>query len=79
MFKRILSIALLAGAGGLTAGAIEAIAISKDGARFELAESGRPFVPWGFNYDRDYKMRLIEEYWDKEWETVAADFRRNNV
>ena len=38
----------------------------------DSTDSGRPFVPWGFNYDRDYKMRLIEEYWDKEWNTVAA-------
>ena len=58
-----------------TAGAEEAIAISKDGKGFVLAESGRPFLAWGFNYDRDYKMRLIEEYWDKEWNTVASDFR----
>ncbi len=51
------------------------IAISKDGKCFVYAESGKPFVPWGFNYDRDYKMRLIEDYWTDEWDTVAADFR----
>ncbi len=54
----------------------EAIAISKDGKSFVLADSGQPFVPWGLNYDRDYKMRLIEDYWDKEWDTIAADFQQ---
>ncbi|MCY3021532.1 MAG: cellulase family glycosylhydrolase [Planctomycetota bacterium] len=37
--------------------------------------AGRQFVPWGFNYDRDFKLRLLEEYWDAEWQTVAEDFR----
>jgi hypothetical protein len=32
------------------------------------------FVPWGFNYDRDYKLRLLEEYWADEWATVDQDF-----
>ena len=73
--KRIFSSTLLLVAFSAAANAVEAIAISKDGKGFVLADSGRPFVAWGFNYDRDYKMRLIEEYWDKEWDTVAADFR----
>ena len=37
--------------------------------------SDKPFVPWGFNYDRDHRMRLIEDYWVDEWDTVASDFR----
>lgn len=36
--------------------------------------SNRPFHPWGFNYDRDYRMRLLEDYWQTEWPTVARDF-----
>jgi hypothetical protein len=32
------------------------------------------FVPWGFNYDHDEKGRLIEDYWEKEWQKVEADF-----
>lgn len=36
--------------------------------------TGEPFCPWGFNYDRDHRGRLLEEYWDTEWPTVAADF-----
>lgn len=53
----------------------ESIRVSADGKGFVLANSGRPFIAWGFNYDRDYKMRLIEEYWDQEWSTVEVDFR----
>src|SRR5262249_38587280 len=34
------------------------------------------FIVWGVNYDRDYRMRLIEEYWDAEWATVESDFRQ---
>jgi hypothetical protein len=58
------------------AGTVEAIRISADGNGFVRADSGRPFIAWGVNYDRDYKMRLIEEYWDTEWSTVESDFRQ---
>jgi hypothetical protein len=51
------------------------IAPAPDGNGFVRAASGEPFIPWGFNYDRDYKVRLIEEYWDAEWATLAQDFR----
>jgi hypothetical protein len=39
-----------------------------------LAESGRPFVPWGLNYERDAAGRLLEEIRDEDWETLEADF-----
>jgi hypothetical protein len=48
------------------------IAVSKDKKSFVLEASGRPFVPWGFNYDHDEKGRLIEDYWEDEWPTVEA-------
>lgn len=54
---------------------LEWIKVSADGKGFAGASSGKPFVPLGFNYDRDYKLRLIEEYWDTEWQTVVDDFR----
>jgi hypothetical protein len=54
---------------------MEWLEVAKDGKGFVRAASGKPFVPWGFNYDRDFKLRLIEEYWDAEWQTVAEDFR----
>src|SRR5688572_32565665 len=60
---------------GFAAPRLERVKVSADDRSFVLADSGKPFVPWGFNYDRDHKLRLIEEYWDAEWETVAADFR----
>jgi Cellulase (glycosyl hydrolase family 5) len=56
-------------------GNLEWIKVSKDKRGFVCAASGRPFVPWGFNYDRDYKMRLLEDYWEAEWPTVVEDFR----
>jgi aryl-phospho-beta-D-glucosidase BglC (GH1 family) len=32
-------------------------------------------VAWGFNYDHDDAGRLLEDYWNQEWPTVAADFK----
>jgi hypothetical protein len=52
------------------------IAVAKDKKGFAFDPSGRPFVPWGLNYDHDDKGRLIEEYWDGEWPTVEAHFRQ---
>jgi sugar phosphate isomerase/epimerase len=62
-------------AASLAAAEMEWLQVSKDGRGFVGATSGQTFTPWGFNYDRDYKLRLIEEYWDAEWQTVADDFR----
>lgn len=53
----------------------ERIQVSPDGRGFACADSGRPFLPWGFNYDHDAAGRLLEDYWLQEWSTVAADFR----
>jgi hypothetical protein len=50
------------------------VRVSDDKTGFVL-DTGRPFVPWGFNYDHDAKGRLIEDYWDDEWDAVAGDFR----
>ncbi len=55
--------------------ALEWIQVSSDHRGFVTSPSNRKFIPWGFNYDRDFKMRLIEDYWLTEWETVAGDFR----
>ncbi len=51
------------------------VEISPDGTNFVLHGADTVFHPHGFNYDRDYKLRLIEEYWDSEWSTVAEDFQ----
>jgi len=51
------------------------VRVSKDKRSFELAGSGRKFVPFGFNYDHDGGGRLIEDYWHDEWKTIEEDFR----
>jgi len=53
---------------------LEAIRVSKDGKGFTLEPSGKKFTPWGFNYDHDAKGRLIEDYWDTEWDAIKGDF-----
>jgi hypothetical protein len=50
------------------------VQVSKEKKAFVLEPSGRPFVPWGFNYDHDDRGRLIEDYWEDEWPTVEAHF-----
>jgi hypothetical protein len=50
------------------------VAVARDNKGFVLDPSGRPFVPWGFNYDHDDKGRLIEDYWQDEWPAVEAHF-----
>src|SRR5262249_19562829 len=35
----------------------------------------RPFTPWGFNYGRDQRFRLIEDYWGPEWSTIERQFK----
>ncbi|MFZ2643495.1 MAG: cellulase family glycosylhydrolase [Verrucomicrobiia bacterium] len=52
----------------------EWIVVGGDGKGFVCQPSGKPFTPWGFNYDHDHKSRLIEDYWESEWPTVEADF-----
>jgi hypothetical protein len=54
---------------------MEAVKVSADGKGFAFYPSGRPFVPWGFNYDHDETGRLIEDYWDADWLRVEEDFR----
>src|SRR5262245_29211207 len=54
--------------------ALERIRVSDDKRGFTLENSKKKVVPWGFNYDHDEKGRLIEDYWDKEWDKVVEDF-----
>jgi hypothetical protein len=53
----------------------ERVRLSPDRRGFSLEPSGRRFVPWGFNYDHDEKGRLLEDYWENEWQKVVEDFR----
>ncbi len=76
MFARSLGLLLLAGcaAAGGRADGMERVRVAPDGRSFALEPSGRPFVPWGFNYDHDEAGRLLEDYWDAEWPKVESDF-----
>jgi hypothetical protein len=65
---------LLIAPGAGRAADLEWVRVSDDRKGFVLDPSGRAFVPWGFNYDRDHKGRLIEDFWDEEWAKVEADF-----
>jgi Cellulase (glycosyl hydrolase family 5) len=55
-------------------GGLDWLKVAKNQRGFVCAASGRQFLPWGFNYDRDYKSRLLEDYWEAEWPTVVKDF-----
>lgn len=54
---------------------LEPIRVAPDQRGFVLHPSGRPFQPWGFNYDHDELGRLLEDYWHAEWPKVAEDFQ----
>ncbi len=56
------------------ADAMPTVHVSDDKQSFVLHPTGKQFVPWGFNYDHDRDGRLLEDYWDKEWKTIEADF-----
>ncbi len=62
-------------AGAVWAGTLPWVGVARDGRGFVLRPSGQPFVPWGFNYDRDDAGRLLEDYWEREWPRVEEDFR----
>jgi hypothetical protein len=68
------SLLLLIAACPASAAAMERVKVAPDSRGFVLADSGRTFVPWGFNYDHDGEGRLIEDYWDAEWPAVESDF-----
>src|SRR5688572_30122643 len=51
---------------------LERVIVSADGKGFALAESKKPFVPWGVNYGNT--GRLMDDFWDTEWDTLEGDF-----
>jgi hypothetical protein len=51
------------------------IRTSADQSHFVYDGTSERVVVWGFNYDRDDAGRLLEDYWEGEWDTVASDFR----
>lgn len=70
-----LVLALLVGRAEAAAKAkrLERIVVSPDGRGFVTAKSRQAFKPWGMNYGNNH--RLMEDFWDAEWETFAGDFR----
>lgn len=59
--------------------ALEPVVVSNETNRFVCSGSGKEFIPWGFNYDHDRANRLIEDYWEREWDTVVSDFQEMKV
>ena len=60
------------------AAGLEPIRVSADGRSFVQGDSGHPFRVWGVNYDHDShgtEPRLLEDYWENEWEKVRGDFQ----
>jgi cellulase (glycosyl hydrolase family 5) len=55
------------------------IVVNKSGDGFVLASTGARFIPWGLNYQRDERFRLLEDYWNDGgpdgWAKVERDFR----
>ena len=53
---------------------MEWIGLSADGQKLVEVSTGKTFQMWGVNYDRDYKLRLMDDYWFDDWDTVTEDF-----
>lgn len=50
------------------------IGVSKDKPHFVHTGTTTQFIPWGFNYDHDVEGRLLEDYWDADWDEVELHF-----
>jgi hypothetical protein len=54
------------------------IAVNEARDGFVFPATSAPFVPWGFNYSRDERFRLLEDYWNGDgpdgWAKVERDF-----
>ena len=72
--KLAVSCLLAVTAGHAPAADLEWVRVADDQRSFVLENSGRKFLPWGFNYDHDERGRLMEDYWDGEWVKIEEDF-----
>ena len=68
-----MTVALVLALAGAGPPQLDRVRVADDGKGFVLAASGLPFTPWGLNYGN--AGRLIEDFWETDWATVAADFR----
>ncbi len=68
---------MLSLACGRGAPELEPVHLSPDGKSFVTGPQDHPFRVWGVNYDHDStgEGRLLEDYWEHEWDTVRADFQ----
>ncbi len=78
-FAATIVVTILASTGAIfitnqAAAGLDPIELAKDKKSFVFAQSQKRFTPWGFNYDRDSAGRLLEDYWDDEWDKVEAHF-----
>ena len=67
-------VALLLPVAACATTTLERVVVAPDSRSFMTTPSAQAFVPWGFNYDHDSSMSLIEEYWESEWGRVEEDF-----
>ena len=51
------------------------VRVADDHRTFILEGTAKRFTPRGFNYDHDEKGDVIEDYWEKDWDRLAEDFR----
>jgi len=65
---------LLALCATAPAGPLPWVTLSDSGDTFVVQPDGAEFKPWGVNYDHDDGGRLLDEYWQKDWQTVVEDF-----
>ncbi len=56
---------------------VERVVVAAGGRGLMLAESNKPFHPWGMNYGN--AGRLMEDFWNTDWETIAGDLRELKV
>ena len=72
--KTLAALLLLWSGHALSAAApMERVRVAAEGRGFVLGQSARVFHPWGMNYGN--AGRLMEDLWNDDWETFAADFR----
>ncbi len=57
----------------ITACGLEPVRLSPEGTGFVMEASGRPFVPWGFNFVGEHHT-VLEEYWAEDWASTEEDF-----
>jgi hypothetical protein len=79
MVSLLLLLLLLAGFGSALGQSASWVAVNEAGDGFVLSSQRAMFIPWGFNYSRDDRFRLLEDYWTADapdgWPKVERDFR----